>query len=73
MQKSCRNCTHWKKQDNRAVFWQGSPPPDYVCEIRDIERQWPAPRVIVEAAVSRLPGAREKAIAAQCPYYEEKR
>ena len=71
--QSCQNCLHWKKQDNSAVFWTGTPPADYDCEVRDIERQWPDPRAIVDAAVSRLPGAKERVIAAQCPSYEEKR
>ena len=74
--QSCQNCLHWKKQDNRAVFWTGTPPADYGCEIRDIEQQWLDPRAIVEAAVSSSPGAEERAhaaIAAQCPSFKEKR
>lgn len=70
MKASCYNCIHWKKLDLDKITWLGSPP-DYDCDISDIESQWPNPRKIIEAAlVSRDKKVVE--VASQCSQYQQK-
>lgn len=81
---SCENCVHWKKLKVTRSFdymigcmsdcFVGLQldPEEFECEIsHEIDtKKLPNPRVICEAAMSGIPGRKERAMAAQCPRYE---
>lgn len=81
LEKTCFNCLHYKtvreieaKTFRLICFGKPSNPEDYECEVSsDVnEKKLPNIRAIVEAAMSGIPGKKEKEMAAYCPLYQEK-